>query len=144
MPERPSDFDELLAFVAHALARHARERQRNGQRVPPAALSVATWCLDAARSGTEAPKVEPAESPAQAGPVERSLLLTIGEAAKLLSVSVRSIRNMLADGRLEPVQLGRSVRVRRVEVEALALPASTSTRFRDQIEAKDDPDGNAA
>lgn len=46
------------------------------------------------------------------------LALTIGEAAKRLSVSSMTIRRLLADGQLSKVAIGRSIRVSARSVEA--------------------------
>jgi excisionase family DNA binding protein len=45
--------------------------------------------------------------------------LTIPEAAHVLRLSIRTIRRMLADGRLEAVRLGRAVRVRGRDLDKL-------------------------
>jgi excisionase family DNA binding protein len=46
-------------------------------------------------------------------------LLTAAAAAERLNLSVRSVRRMLADGRLSFVRIGRSVRIRPEALEAL-------------------------
>lgn len=144
MVERPSELDELPAFLAHAIAAHAREWQRNGLRVPPVALALAGWCTEVAQNGTGAQKVSQSE-PVGHGVHMAPLLLTVPEAAALLAVSVRTVRNMLADGRLEKVKIAGATRIRRGDVEAVALLGRPmSPRFRDQIEAKDGLGGNAA
>ncbi len=48
------------------------------------------------------------------------LLVRIAEAARMLGVSPGMVRKMIADGRLSTVRLGRAVRLRRADVEALA------------------------
>ncbi len=132
-----TELDELLAFVAAAIAGHARTRQRNGLPVPPLALTVARWAADTARSGTtRQPLARPTETGDRVG-MERPLLLTIPGAAVLLSVSERTVRNMIADGRLTPVKIGGATRIRRADVVALvAAPASARFRFRDAVEQK--------
>lgn len=44
------------------------------------------------------------------------------DAAKLLGYTDRTIRNMIGDGRLKGYRLGRSVRLKRAEVEAALQP----------------------
>lgn len=130
-----TELDELLAFVANAIAGHARTRQRNGLPVPPLALTVARWAADTARSGTtRQPLARPTETGDRVG-MERPLLLTIPGAAVLLSVSERTVRNMITDGRLTAVKIGGATRIRRGDVDAL-VATSTPPRFRDQVEQK--------
>jgi excisionase family DNA binding protein len=43
--------------------------------------------------------------------------LTVKEAAAYLSVSEKTIRRMLVDGRLTPIRVGRTVRIDRDEVK---------------------------
>lgn len=126
------DLDALAAFVAHALAAHAEVWHRDGVRPPPGALTLAHFC---ARACTGGQQLSLAELLAHGGRME-PLLLTIAETAKLLNVSVRTVRNMLADGRLEAVKVGSCTRLRRADVDALVVGRPTSARFRDQVETK--------
>jgi excisionase family DNA binding protein len=52
-------------------------------------------------------------------PNRRAPLLKASEVAAILKVSLRSVRRMLADGRLPYVRIGRSVRVRPEALEAM-------------------------
>lgn len=52
-------------------------------------------------------------------PTSRTPLLTAAEVARRLNTSLRSVRRMIADGRLPVVRLGRMVRVRPEALEAL-------------------------
>jgi excisionase family DNA binding protein len=56
---------------------------------------------------------------AERPPRSRAPLLTAAEVAEFLNMSVRSVRRMLADGRLPFVRIGRSVRVRSEALEAM-------------------------
>ena len=47
------------------------------------------------------------------------VLLTVQEVAGLLSVSQRTVRRMIAAGEFPVVRLGRAIRVRRIDIEAL-------------------------
>ena len=49
----------------------------------------------------------------------RAPLLTAAEVAEQLNVSLRSVRRMIADGRLPFVRIGRSVRIRPEALEAM-------------------------
>ena len=53
-----------------------------------------------------------------------SLLLRVGDAAQLLGVHRATIRRLMLAGRLTPVELLGSVRVRRHEVEEIAFGKS--------------------
>ena len=49
----------------------------------------------------------------------QTVLLSAEEVADLLSLSVRTVRRMIASGEIPIVRIGRSVRIRRVDIEAL-------------------------
>jgi excisionase family DNA binding protein len=46
-------------------------------------------------------------------------LLAVDAVANLLAVSIRTVRRMIAAGDIPIVRIGRAVRIRRVDVEAL-------------------------
>ena len=49
----------------------------------------------------------------------QTVLLSAEAVGELLSVSVRTVRRMIASGEIPIVRIGRAVRVRRVDIEAL-------------------------
>ena len=49
----------------------------------------------------------------------RRSLLTAAEVAEMLSVSLRSVRRLIKDGKLPIVRVGRAVRIRPEALEAL-------------------------
>ena len=49
----------------------------------------------------------------------QTVLLSAAAVGELLSVSVRTVRRMIAAGEVPVVRIGRAVRVRRVDIEAL-------------------------
>ena len=53
---------------------------------------------------------------AMASPDPTLRLLTVGEAARQLSLSERTVRRMIAGGDLPAVRLGRAVRIRQEDV----------------------------
>lgn len=53
-------------------------------------------------------------------------LITIKRAAQALQVSERHLRNLQSQGRLQVVRIGRSVRLRRRDVERLCSPETGS------------------
>ena len=65
-----------------------------------------------------------------ASPTPMHPLLTVPEVAELLRLSPRSIRRLIADGRLRVVRLGHAIRIRPQDVEAL-VASSGQGRSRD-------------
>lgn len=51
-------------------------------------------------------------------------LLTVDETAQMLKVNSITVRRFIASGRLPAVRVGRRVRVRREEIEALLVPVA--------------------
>ena len=49
----------------------------------------------------------------------QTVLLPAKAVGELLSVSVRTVRRMITSGEIPVVRIGRAVRVRRVDIEAL-------------------------
>ena len=49
----------------------------------------------------------------------QTVLLSAEAVGELLSVSVRTVRRMIASGEIPIVRIGRAVRIRRVDIEAL-------------------------
>jgi excisionase family DNA binding protein len=62
------------------------------------------------------------------------LAVDVREAARMLSVSPRTIRRMLSDGRLSPLRIGRAVRI---SVRSLEILAQPSPRPRPESEIQD-------
>jgi excisionase family DNA binding protein len=56
------------------------------------------------------------------------LLASVAESARLLSVSEKYIRALMAEGKLATIRLGRRTMVRRDEVEALAVSGCDGTK----------------
>ncbi|MDP8931101.1 MAG: helix-turn-helix domain-containing protein [Actinomycetota bacterium] len=76
------------------LSEACRRRATQGQRVPPSAAAVA-----GSENGGE------------------SLLVTVEEAGRMLSVSSRTVKRMVSDGRLPSVLVGGARRVRRADLD---------------------------
>ena len=49
----------------------------------------------------------------------QTVLMSAEAVGELLSVSVRTVRRMIASGEIPIVRIGRAVRIRRVDIEAL-------------------------
>jgi excisionase family DNA binding protein len=58
-------------------------------------------------------------------------LLTVPEVAALLRLSPRSIRRLIDDGRLPIVRLGRAIRIRPQDVEALVASSGQERTTND-------------
>lgn len=58
-------------------------------------------------------------------PLEPSPVVSIGEASRQLTISVRSIWRLIASGELAVVRIGRSVRVTRQSIEAFVEKGGT-------------------
>lgn len=143
MSDRDADIDELLAFLAHAIVRHAEVWRRNGARLPALAIPLARWCV-AAQGGTARNRLGEGAAVGDGGdmaPPNEALVLTTRQVAKLLQVSERTVRAMVADGRLPAVKLGSATRIPRGDVEALAAgpPTTASPRFTGRVEVKASP-----
>jgi excisionase family DNA binding protein len=58
-------------------------------------------------------------------------LLTVQESAALLRINVETVRRHIAAGLLPAVRIGRRVRIRREDLEALAAPAPPAAKEPD-------------
>jgi len=124
--------DELAEHFAKALLEYIRRERTNGRHVPIEVLDVAKYILegsmrqDATNDGLQR----------RAAHAERMAneLLTKRQAAVSLGVSVRSLERLVAAGELVVVRSGRSVRVRRGDLDAY-INRKRAT-FRDAIEEK--------
>lgn len=134
----------LLAHVSIALARYAKEVQRearaNGSEVPRNLLALSEFVADCVRPRQETtPRAESGES-VDGSPMTNGLLLTKREAASELSCSVRTLERLVAGGQLRTVPVGGrgTVRIRRSDLEAyVASLAPPSSSFLDAASRKD-------
>ena len=130
----PTETSEALAFISHAIVRHAAVRHRDGLPVPALAVLVARWCADAARDGEERQPLAMPEITADVGVMDQ-LLLTDKESAALLRLSARTVRALIADGKLPAVKIGGATRIRRSDLDAFIAGQPASARIRDHAEA---------
>lgn len=109
---------DLRAHLARAVAQHALWCRTNGVPMPPAL----TRLLDelarpgAAQDGQERPTRDVDAGVPDAAPV----LLTYEAAGRRLGVSARSVRRLVAGGRLRAVRIGRAVRIPVDAIEEVA------------------------
>lgn len=131
----PSELEEACAFLAHAVARAAAVRARDGLPAPPMALALARWCAVQAGGGELRQPLAFGEGMSDLGLVD-ALLLTDRDAAALLRLSPRTVRGLIADGRLPAVKVGGATRIRRSDLDVFISGQPATARFRDHVEVK--------
>ena len=122
-----------LFFLRAALVLMLRDARRDGVDVPVSMVlldELARWRLTADQEGS--PLDDSARWP-DAAPVK--LLLTVEDVAEALSVSVPTVKRLVASGRLPSVLEGRRRLVRRVDLESYVMNMRSS--FRDCIATKE-------
>jgi excisionase family DNA binding protein len=109
---------ELVRHLAVALSRHVRDLRQAGRVVPAEVDELATFLAHAVRTRPHATPVDDGSDPGHSPGVEDRLLVTKGEAAGRLGVSVRTIERLVAAGRLPLVHVERAARFRVADLEA--------------------------
>ncbi len=130
-----TDGRDVLAHVALALSRYAKEARSDGISVPPEVDGLAELLIDVARSRQGATGLAAAVDPGDAGRMDRALL-TKREAAAELRCSMRTLERIVASGALPAVAFEAQVRIRRADLEAF-ITALLPSSFRARVEAKD-------
>jgi len=134
---------ELVRHLAVALSRHVRDLRQAGAFIPPEVEELATFLAQAVRSRPQATPVADVTEAEHAPPVVERLLVTKGEAAERLGVSVRTVERLVAAGRLTLVHVERAARFRvsdlKVYVHELA-EAETPPPSDDELGSTPDPD----
>lgn len=106
----------LRAHLARALAEHRRWLRVNRVAVPAGFDALLEAVASAASGGPGGPVVGPPAGPVDAGPV----LLDYETAGRRLSLSARTVRRLVAEGRLRAVRVGRAVRIPASAIEEFA------------------------
>jgi excisionase family DNA binding protein len=103
--------------VALALRVHVQRLRHEGQVVPPEVVELTSYVTGLAKMRQDA--LASADWPAVVhhAPVPERLLVTKGEAAERLGVSVRTIERLVATGRLRQVHVERLARFRVRDLE---------------------------
>ena len=101
--------------------KYARPTQAH-QQSPAASAEAPPWLERRIRAGeTQATAAKIAANPVnpRLAPADilRPAVLTISEAARLMRISVRTVRRLVATGELSAVRIGRCIRFRRADVE---------------------------
>jgi excisionase family DNA binding protein len=123
-------FTDVLAHLAVALSIHERRMRGRGVPVPPLVGELAAFLRDCARIRQDPPSMDKASQGAHDHETAK-LLLTKGDAAMSLSVSVRTVERLIAGGRLPVVHVEGSCRIRAVDIASyvagLAVGSTGST-----------------
>jgi excisionase family DNA binding protein len=112
--------------LAFALSGHVRRLHFQGIPVPSDVEELALFLRQLARSRQEPPLVAVASERRNYSRMPDQLLITKGEAAERLGVSVRTVERLVATGRLPQVHVERSARFRVKDLESYVegLPAA--------------------
>jgi excisionase family DNA binding protein len=109
---------EIVRHLALALSGHVRRLRQEGLTVPPEVEELTAFLVRLARMRQETPSPANGHAVAHYAHVPERLLVTKGEAAERLGVSVRTIERLVATGRLRRVHVERSARFRVSDLEA--------------------------
>jgi excisionase family DNA binding protein len=109
---------ELVTHLAVALSRHVRDLRQAGAFIPAEVEELATFLAQAVRSRPQATPVADVTEAEHSSPVVERLLVTKGEAAERLGVSVRTIERLVSAGRLTLVHVERAARLRVSDLKA--------------------------
>lgn len=112
------DGDENLTHLAVGTLLRCQQLRRDGFAIPPALAQLRDTLHAAAKGGLTAPVVEQILQPPDA------VVVNVPEAARRLSLSARSVRRMVADGRLPVLRIGRRVLVPVAALDRLAREAA--------------------
>jgi excisionase family DNA binding protein len=117
-PGGASQPPELVRHLAVALSRHVRDLRRAGTFIPAEVEELATFLAQAVRSRPQATPVADVTEAEHPPPVVERLLVTKGEAAERLGVSVRTIERLVSARRLPLVHVERAARFRVSDLKA--------------------------
>ena len=108
---------ELVRHLTAALSLHVRNLRQTGAAVPAEVEDLAGFLTRCVRMRPNATPVDGGSDAAHSRRVADRLLVTKGEAAERLSVSVRTIERLVAAGRLPLVHVERAARFRVSDLE---------------------------
>jgi excisionase family DNA binding protein len=134
---------EVLAHLALAMIRHARQLRQEGLRVPALVDELTGFLAQCVRSRLAATPLDGVRWAAHDGRVARRLLVTKAEAAEQLSVSVRTIERLVAAGRLPLVHVEGAARLRQADLEAYVDSLAAAPNPADHV-APEDPHAPSA
>lgn len=117
---------EAVHHLAFALSGHVRRLHFQGVAVPHEVQELAGFLRLLARTRQESPSVAVASETGHYSRMPGQLLVTKGEAAERLGVSVRTLERLVATGRVPQVHIERLARFRVKDLESYVagLPIS--------------------
>jgi excisionase family DNA binding protein len=124
---------ELVRHLTVALSNHVRGMHREGLAVPHEVEELTSFFVHIARIRQDATPIADGRDTGQYASMPDRLLITKGEVAERLSVSVRTIERLVATGRLPQVYVEHSARFRVTDLEAYvnSLTESQSVAVND-------------
>jgi excisionase family DNA binding protein len=108
----------VLAHLALAITRYARQLRNEGISVPPTLDELAAFLTMYVRTRHAATGVDGEYGTPEDVPMMPRLLITKAEAAERLGVSVRTVERLIAAGRLPLVHVEGAARLRVADLEA--------------------------
>jgi len=109
---------EAMHHLAFALCGHVRRLKFQGLPVPPEVEELAVFLRRLVRTRQDSPLVAVPADTGQYSRMPDQLLITKGEAAERLGVSVRTVERLVATGRLPQVHVERLARFRVKDLES--------------------------
>jgi excisionase family DNA binding protein len=109
---------DMIKHVTLALGAHVRRLHRDALPVPREVEELALFLMHLARTRQDAPPVVDPSGHTHNEVMPDRLLITKGEAARRLGVSVRTVERLVANGRLPQVHVERLARIRVSDLEA--------------------------
>ncbi|CAN5860351.1 hypothetical protein BH23ACT8_BH23ACT8_15700 [soil metagenome] len=115
-----AEVDEwTAAHLAAAIRQHRRSMAAHGHPHPAALLDLEAAFTSRARRGPGGATLADPAGIVDDQPMD-SVLLTTPRAAELLSLSPRTVKRLVADGRLASVKIGGARRIRRADLDRYA------------------------
>jgi len=109
---------ELIRHLTVALSGHVRRMHHEGLAVPREVEELTSFLINTARIRQDATPIADGRDTGHYAPMPDRLLITKGEVAERLSVSVRTIERLVSTGRLPQVYVEHSARFRVTDLEA--------------------------
>jgi excisionase family DNA binding protein len=131
---------ELVKHLAVALSRHVRDLRQAGRVVPADVDELASFLAQAVRTRPHATPLDDEGDPGHSPDVADRLLVTKGEAAGRLGVSIRTIERLVAAGRLPLVHVERAARLRVADLEAFVHDLSEEQATECDTATRRDPE----
>jgi excisionase family DNA binding protein len=109
---------QLIAHVVIALSRYLRQLHADGGRVPIQIEELIAFLADRGRAPHDLERLNGRRTADGPPAMPRRLLITKGDAAELLGVSLRTIERLISAGRLPLVHVESAARIRVTDLEA--------------------------